>query len=149
MSFEILTIPFSSDKGLFNCDDLNRFCVNKKVINSRTEFFNVNGKAYWSIFLEYDTLLETTTGGGEETKGLTEAGRLCYEKLRVWRRERAEKEGVPPFVIARNSQLVEIIKREIKTLEALKTINGFGNKKVEKYGTDITGIITAFFEPAP
>jgi hypothetical protein len=61
MSFEILTIPLSSDKGLFNCDDLNRFCANKKVISSRTEFFNVNGKTYWSIFLEYDTLLETAT----------------------------------------------------------------------------------------
>jgi hypothetical protein len=41
---------------------------------------------YWSIFLEYDSLLETT-GSGQETKGLTEAGKLCYEKLRVWRRE--------------------------------------------------------------
>jgi hypothetical protein len=85
-----LTIPFSSDKALFNCDDLNRFCVNKKVISSKTEFFNVNGKAFWSIFLEYDTLLETT-GGGEETKGLTEAGKLCYEKLRAWRRESEPK----------------------------------------------------------
>jgi superfamily II DNA helicase RecQ len=45
---------------------------------------------------------------------------------------------VPPFVIARNSQLADIIKREIKTLEALKTINGFGNKKVEKYGQEIS-----------
>jgi hypothetical protein len=34
-------------------------------------------------------------------------------------------------------------------MEALKTINGFGNKKVEKYGQDITGIINAFFETAP
>jgi superfamily II DNA helicase RecQ len=140
MSFEILTIPFNSDTDLFNCDDLNRFCVNKKVVNSKTEFFNINGKAYWSIFLEYDTLLEAQNRG-PETRGLTEAGKLCYEKLRQWRRDRAEKEGVPPFVIARNSQLVDIIKTEPKTLEALKTINGFGNKKVEKYGQDITGVI--------
>jgi superfamily II DNA helicase RecQ len=59
------------------------------------------------------------------------------------------KEGVPPFVIARNSQLADIVKNETKTLEALKTVNGFGNKKVEKYGQDITGIINAFFETAP
>jgi ATP-dependent DNA helicase RecQ len=98
--------------------------------------------------LEYDTLLDTKSPG-PETRGLTEAGKLCYEKLRVWRRERAEKEGVPPFVIARNSQLADIVKNETKTLEALKTINGFGNKKVEKYGEDITGIISTFFETAP
>jgi superfamily II DNA helicase RecQ len=148
LSFEILTVPFNSDKSFFNCEDLNRFCLNKRVISHKSEFFNVNGKAFWSVFLEYDTLLETQ-GRGPETRGLTEAGKLCYEKLRVWRRERAEKEGVPPFVIARNSQLAEIVKTEPKTLEALKTINGFGNRKVEKYGQDITSIISAFFESAP
>jgi hypothetical protein len=30
------------------------------------------------------------------------------------RRERAEKEGPPPFVIARNSQLADIVKNETK-----------------------------------
>jgi superfamily II DNA helicase RecQ len=148
LSFEIMTVPFNSDTSIFNCDDLNRFCLNKRVISHKSEFFNVNGKAFWSVFLEYDTLLETKDTG-PETRSLTEAGKLCYEKLRVWRRERAEKEGVPPFVIARNSQLVDIIKNETKTLEALKMVNGFGNKKVEKYGKDITGIISAFFETAP
>jgi superfamily II DNA helicase RecQ len=41
--------------------------------------------------------------------------------------------------------LSEIIKKEIKTLEALKQINGFGNRKVEKYGKDIIGIINVFY----
>ena len=30
-------------------------------------------------------------------------------------------------------------------MEALKQINGFGKKKIEKYGKDITGIIDTFF----
>lgn len=95
-----------------------------------------------SVFIEYDTILEPA---GLEATGLTEAGRLCYEELRRWRKETAEKEGIPPFVIAKNSHLVEIVNKEIVTLEALKQINGFGKKKMEKYGKEITGIIEAFF----
>jgi hypothetical protein len=38
------------------------------------------------------------------------------------------------------------VKREIKTLESLKQINGFGNRKVEKYGKDIIDIINIFFK---
>ena len=52
------------------------------------------------------------------------------------RKETAEKKGIPPFVIAKNSHFVEIVNKEITTLEALKQINGFGKKKIEKYGKD-------------
>jgi len=77
---------------------------------------------------------------------LTEAGKLCYERLRQWRKETAEYEGIPPFVIAKNSHFIEIIKKEITSLEALKQINGFGKKKIEKYGKAIIEIIRAFYE---
>jgi ATP-dependent DNA helicase RecQ len=77
--------------------------------------------------------------------GLTEAGKLCYEKLREWRKETAEKEGIPAYVITKNNHLGKIVKKEIKTLEALKQLNGFGAKKVEKYGRDICGIVKAFY----
>ncbi len=82
---------------------------------------------------------------GNEPKGLTEAGRICYEELRKWRRETAEKEGIPPYVICRNSQIGEIVKKEIKTLEGLKQIDGLGDKKTQKYGKDIIDIINAFY----
>ena len=36
--------------------------------------------------------------------------------------------------------------KEIKTLEALKQVNGFGKKKLEKYGKEITEIVKGFFE---
>ena len=40
---------------------------------------------------------------------------------------------------------MEIVNKEIANLEALKQINGFGKKKIEKYGKEIPGIIDAFF----
>lgn len=143
MTFAIITIPFDPVTKGFQPDELNRFCLNKKIVTKRIEFFKDGEAVYWSVFIEYETVLEKA---GRENADLTQAGKLCYEKLRIWRKETAEKEGIPPFVIAKNTQLVEIINKEITTLEGLKQINGFGRKKIEKYGKDITGIIAGFFE---
>ena len=142
MAYEIINIPLSSGSKTFNTDEVNKFCANKKIIERKIKFFQQDGSAFWSVFIEYESILEPT---GRETEGLTEAGRVCYEQLRRWRKETAEKEGIPPFVIAKNSHFVEIVNKETTTLEALKQINGFGKKKIEKYGKDITGIIDAFF----
>jgi superfamily II DNA helicase RecQ len=125
MSYEIVTIPFNSITKNFHTDELNKFCLNKKILNRQIEFFKNENNPYWTILIEYETILESK---GSEPKGLTEAGKLCYEKLREWRKKTAEKEGIPPFVIAKNSHFVEIINKETKTLEALKQINGFGIK---------------------
>jgi len=143
MPYEIITIPFNAATRCFHADELNRFCMNKNVINTEIEFFCDDRQQYWTAFVEYENILEDS---GDETRGLTDAGRLCYERLRDWRKETAEREGIPPYVIARNSHLSEIVKREIKTFEALKQINGFGGKKTEKYGKSITDIVNAFFK---
>jgi len=143
MSCEIITIPFNPTTKGFHADELNKFCLNKKILGKRIEFFKDEKTVYWTVFIEYEPVLEYSS---DEPRGLTEAGRLCYERLREWRKLTAEKEGVPPFVIAKNSHLVEIVNKEIKTLEALKQINGFGRKKVEKYGKDIIEIIKTFYE---
>ena len=143
MSCEIITIPFNPATKGFHADELNKFCLNKKILEKRIEFFKDEKTVYWTVFIEYEPVLEYSS---DEPKGLTEAGRLCYERLREWRKLTAEKEGVPPFVIAKNSHLAEIVNKEIKTLEALKQINGFGRKKVEKYGKAIIEIIKAFYE---
>jgi|TARA_Y100000031_G_C8161375_1_gene357158 superfamily II DNA helicase RecQ len=143
MAYEILTVPFNPVTKSFHTDNLNRFCMNKHIVSTKSEFFRDGNDAYWTVFVEYEAILETE---GKAPEKLTETGRLCYEKLREWRKLTAEKDGVPPFVIAKNADLVEVIRKEAKTLEALKQINGFGRKKVEKYGKDLVGIVKTFFE---
>ena len=84
MAFAIITIPFNPATKSFHPDELNRFCLNKKIVAKKIEFFKDGEVVYWSVFLEYETVLEET---GKETSGLTQAGKLCYEKLRAWRKE--------------------------------------------------------------
>ena len=143
MPYAIITIPFNSLQHCFYPDELNSFCLNKKVLMKKVEFFKEGETYYWSVFLEYELVLEQ--GSLDETKGLTQACQLCFKRLKDWRKEKAEKEGIPPYVIATNKQLIEIIKKEIKTIEGLKQIHGFGKKKLEKYGEEITAMMKEFF----
>ena len=141
-SFSLFTIGFNENTKSFHCDELNKFCLNKRILYKQVSFFYHCEAPYWSVFLEYEPVLEASKTDG---LNLTEAGSICFEKLRSWRRERAEKEGIPPYVIARNSHLADIVNKEIKTKEGLKQLSGFGEGKLEKYGDDIITITKNFF----
>ncbi|MBI3756023.1 MAG: HRDC domain-containing protein [Deltaproteobacteria bacterium] len=145
MPFKIITIPFEAEKESFLEEELNRFCLNRKIKNFKAEFFTSGSKAYWTIFLEYEEVLEP-----EKTDyGLTEPEKLLYQRLREWRKDKAEKAGVPVYIVATNGELRELIKKAPKTIEALKAIRGFGRKKIEKHGKEITELIREFYKPTP
>ena len=57
-----------------------------------------------------------------------------WEALRDCRRELAEEQGVPPYVIFHDSTLVEMCSLAPKTLDAFSTLSGVGERKLMKYG---------------
>ncbi len=64
-----------------------------------------------------------------------------FERLKVWRRIKANKENVKPYIIFSDSSLMEIVNILPKNLEELKEIRGVGEKKLQKYGEEIIDII--------
>jgi len=146
MPVRIFTIPFDSKKEVFSDEDLSRFLLNKNVKRLHPEFFQINGKAFWTVFIEYEAVVIPEK---KDADYLDEAQRLLMKRLKEWRKEKAETVGIPVFIIATNKQLVDVIKRAPGTLEALREINGFGKKKIERYGGEIVKIITAFYEKKP
>jgi hypothetical protein len=116
MSIRIFAIPFDPQKDLFQDEDLSRFVLNKQIRRLHPEFFQVDGNAYWTVFVEYETIL---TKDPAESEGLDTAQRLLFQRLKEWRKDRAEKEGVPVFIIATNKQLLDLVKRAPGTLKAL------------------------------
>ena len=71
-----------------------------------------------------------------------------WEALRDCRRELAEAQGVPPYVIFHDSTLVEMCSVLPKTLDAFSKLSGVGERKLMKYGEAfIAAIKTA--EQAP
>jgi superfamily II DNA helicase RecQ len=141
MPFQIITIPFDPALEVFSEEQVNRFLINKKLLSWQAEFFKQANKAYWSVFLEYEFLIEKKAS--PKTK-LTEEQQVLYQKLKEWRKEQAEKQGVPVYVIANNQHLEELTVKQPKTLEAFKEIKGLGDKKLKEYGQELISLMVAF-----
>jgi superfamily II DNA helicase RecQ len=142
VAFRILTVPFDTITETFAEDLLNRFCTNKRVLSKQVEFFTCDGKPFWSVFLEYESL------DGSESKtsrDLDQQQNLLLKRLREWRKQCAEDQGVPGFIVATNRELEELVRLRPKTIEAVKSINGIGKKKIERYGKAILQIVSDFY----
>jgi ATP-dependent DNA helicase RecQ len=57
-----------------------------------------------------------------------------WEALRARRKELADQQGVPPYVIFHDATLMEMLERKPQNLDELSTINGVGAAKLDKYG---------------
>lgn len=147
MPVRILTIPFDPDRELFRDEDLINFLLNKRVKKLRPEFFSLDGRPYWTLFVDYETILKDQEGVKED--GLDEAQMLLLQRMREWRKEKAEKDGVPVYIIATNKQLVDVVRLAPLSLEALRQVHGFGKKKVDKHGDEVVKIIKNFYEKSP
>ncbi len=144
MPFRVFTLPFDTGTGTFPEDELNRFCLNKRLLSHKAEFFNLNGAPYWTVLLEYEPLVEPSPA--KIKVELAPEQLALFERLRQWRKERADEQGAPVFIISNNRILKEIAVKQPDTLEGLKSIKGFGQAKVERYGKQILDIVGAFTE---
>ena len=59
------------------------------------------------------------------------------ERLRAWRRERAQADGVPAFVIFGDKTLYDIAARRPSSATVLLEVWGLGRAKVERYGAEL------------
>lgn len=146
MPVRIITIPFDPDKELFSDEDLCRFLLDKRILALHPKFFQVRDRPYWTVFIEYETVVSQDEPKADH---LDEAQRLLLQRLKEWRKETAGAEGVPVFIVATNKQLMEVVRRAPGNLEALRAIQGFGKKKIERHGKQIVDIVTAFYKKRP
>jgi DNA helicase-2/ATP-dependent DNA helicase PcrA len=63
------------------------------------------------------------------------------ERLQLWRRERARRDGVPAYVIAHDATLRAIADSRPRSMGELHGIKGMGPVKLEQYGADILAIV--------
>jgi ATP-dependent DNA helicase RecQ len=73
---------------------------------------------------------------GAEGSGVGAADDALFEELRALRRQIADREHVPAYVIFHDATLREMAETRPTTLEALLEVNGVGEKKLEKYGEE-------------
>ena len=80
---------------------------------------------------------------------LTPDDLLVFERLRVWRREEAARQHLPPYVIFQDKTLAEIARRRPKTVEAMADISGVGESKLQRYGPAVLGVLNVGVEFVP
>jgi len=145
--FRIITIPFDHEKGVFLEDELNSFSLNKRLKSYKAEFFVKDEVPYWSVFFEYEQVLtDEGNKGTDNVHGLNDGEKLLLQRLREWRGEKASAQGVPVYIVATNRELMDMVRSAPRTIESLKSIKGYGKKKVEKYGREIIAMIKSFYE---
>jgi DNA helicase-2/ATP-dependent DNA helicase PcrA len=64
-----------------------------------------------------------------------------FERLRAWRKERADAESVPAFVVFTDATLQLIAEQRPTTEAALLRISGVGPTKVQRYGEELLAVV--------
>jgi len=71
-----------------------------------------------------------------------------FEALRAHRKQLAEQQGVPPYVILHDKTLVAICELKPRSTDELAAVPGIGARKLDLYGSDLLGLVDRFREAA-
>jgi ATP-dependent DNA helicase RecQ len=75
--------------------------------------------------------------------GTATHGDALFERLREWRAKTARAAGLPPYVIFHDATLAAIAAAHPESHAELAGISGIGAKKLERYGDEILGVVSA------
>ncbi len=107
-----------------------------------------------TVELRRDARAPAQRRGAREGRGSVRAvlrpeNQALFDALRARRRELAESQGVPPYVIFHDASLVEMAERRPHLLAEFAEIPGVGAAKLERYGAAFIDIIRAHAAEAP
>lgn len=160
MRIKLLTFRYSATLGGFDDTALVDFTRDKEVIAFREHFYLVNEVPHLSCVVHYqDAVVERAAldaareiaprpqlrpprfqhrdGAPDPCEGMSDSERALFNHLREWRSKQAHDDGVPPYLLLTNRQLVEVVRRRPESPTALGHIDGVGPGKVERYGAAI------------
>lgn len=148
MLIKIVSIAFNAAHGGFDDTELRDFVKDNEIISIKDYLFLKNEVPYLTLVISYHPLRSEADpkfkpqGKRDESwrQQLAESEVGIFNLLRDWRAERCRKDGVPPYIVMTNNQLVEIVKARPQSLADLTNLSGIGKVKAEKYGADILNI---------
>lgn len=148
MRCKILSVPLESENAVDRERILNDFLDTTNVKRVFASIANQPEGPTWSVLFFYEegaTATQKTPASPGAT--LDQGTPLTGEQVRwivalkKWRVDAAALEGVPLYMVAQNKWLEEIVRMPARTLDDLKKVNGFGEWRVQKYGSKIVEIL--------
>ena len=152
MKVKVFTLLFNPDNVGFNDEEVQSFIDDKEVLSVNDQFFIHENHPYLMLIVTYR---EVNNDFGRKRYPvdkkkikewrtiLDDKEKTVYDALKKWRAERSKLEAVPLFIICKNQQMAFIAREKPLSLEALKKIDGIGEKKAKQYGEAILKIVKA------
>jgi len=143
--YNFFQIPACGDTFLE--EELNLFLESKAVVDVRQEFVDAEGGAHWCFSIRWrDGFLakdpqKRAKAVVDYKEVLSPEDFVTFARLRELRKELAKTEQVPAYAIFTNEQLAEIAKVLPVSAHALSKIEGVGENRVEKYGSQFLKLL--------
>ncbi len=143
MQIRVFTIPLFDNN--LPTEELNSFLRGQKILTIDRKQVTIGEQAFWTFCVtylpqtgNYQTSSQTAKQGKIDYKEvLDEATFSIFSKLRNIRKSLAEQDAVPAYAVFTDSELAEIAKLETIDTKNMLSIQGIGQKKVEKYGEEL------------
>ncbi|MGM9869948.1 MAG: HRDC domain-containing protein [Sodaliphilus sp.] len=135
MQFKIFTIPLIGSEEAQ--EQLNLFLRAHRVAEVRKELGLQNDSHFWTFCISY---LDDAKNVKRSTEKIDYKDLLSdeefkrFSQMRKIRKDLAQSEAIPPFVVFTDAELAEFATHESLTLSLMRKVNGVGEKKLEKYG---------------
>ncbi|MGH8895658.1 MAG: UvrD-helicase domain-containing protein [Egibacteraceae bacterium] len=81
------------------------------------------------------------SAGAKAATGNGRADPALEARLRAWRLQRAQRDGVPAYVVFPDSTLHELTEQRPGTLSQLRGVRGLGPTRVERYGLQVLEVL--------
>ena len=159
---KIVTLPFNEKMEEFEQEKLEKVLGDVQIVKYQAELVKIEGKYYWTAFVECEKIEKVNknsekdnfTQNRKEFKDinknymeyLTKDEMELYKILKEWRAGEAQLLGYPPYIIASNQLLSDIVKTNPKSIEELSQLKGMGKRKVRDYGEEILLILENFYD---
>ena len=143
--YNFFQIPACGDTFLE--EELNLFLESKAVVDVRQEFVAAEGGAQWCFSIRWregalsKDPQKRAKAVVDYKEVLSPEDFVTFARLRELRKELAKTEQVPAYAIFTNEQLAEIAKALPVSGHALSKIEGVGENRVEKYGTQFLNLL--------
>jgi len=165
MRTKILTLSFTPSLGGFDDLPLTDFVRDKEVLSLREYFFEVLGFPHLLCVVDYADAArlpsssrpvrasadaeQASSGRDDAVARMSAPDRALFLTLRAWRNEQARNDGVPPYVLFTNAELVRVVLARPASTSALGAVEGIGPGKVRRYGEAILRALNGVAQQTP
>lgn len=143
MKIKVLKIRIADHYQIMDEAVVNDYLDRYEILNINSELIkdDIN---YWSVLIHYkdkhlNQKASKTTDNAEND--LSEEEIIIYNKLKIWRSEKADRLKLPSYIIFHNKHLMAIAKQKPSQMDDLQHISGLGKARIDKFGAEILDLL--------